>query len=406
MSEKRKDHKGRILKTGEYWDPKGQRYMFRKMVNGERITIIDSDLVELRKKENELLHQIDRGQKISSKSSKITLNEYFDNWLELYAKSGRKATTCTNYNSYYNAYIRETIGKKAIKQVSKADIQRIINDMALEGKKHSTFANLKSCLNIVFECAVDDDLILKNPAKNTQLPQTDSKKRKPVPEEHIKIFLEYVRNSERFSYSYPAFLVLFNTGMRIGELAALTWEDVDTKAGEIHINKSLNRYRKKDYGFTMAVGSPKSKTSVRTIIMNDTVKVALMRLKMQRGKETPILPRGDDSGNVKGEVKGFVFLNNAGNVWIEPAFRDLIIRITEQYNKEAEKKGKEKIEVWQPHQSRHSYTSLAYSAGTDMKAVSHMLGHGDIAVTLNTYAELTEERKKEQETVIKAVRIS
>lgn len=191
-----------------YWlqsQTKGQRYMFRKMVNGERITIIDSDLVELRKKENELLHQIDRGQKISSKSSKITLNEYFDNWLELYAKSGRKATTCTNYKNYYNAHIRETIGKKAIKQVTKADMQQIINNMALEGKKHSTLANLKSCLSIVFECAIDDDIILKNPAKNIQLPQTDSKKRKPVSEEHIKIFLEYVRNSERFSYSYPAF---------------------------------------------------------------------------------------------------------------------------------------------------------------------------------------------------------
>ena len=406
MSEKRKDHKGRILKTGETWDGKGQRYMFRKMVNGERITIIDSDLVELRKKENELLHQIDRGQKISSKSSKITLNEYFDNWLELYAKSGRKITTITNYNSYYNTYIRETIGKKAIKQVTKADIQRIINAMALEGKKHSTFANLKSCLNVVFECAVDDDIILKNPAKNIQLPQTGSKKIKPVPEEHIKIFLEYVRNSKRFSYSYPAFLVLFNVGLRIGELSALTWDDIDFKTSEIRINKSLNRYRKKDYGFTMAVGSPKSKTSVRTIIMNDTVKIALMRLKMQRGKETPILPCVDDSGNVKGEVKDFVFLNNSGNVWIEPVFRELIIRITEQYNKEAEAKGREKIEVWKPHQSRHSYTSLAYSVGADMKAVSHMLGHNSINTTMNVYAELTEEKKKEQEALIKSVRIS
>lgn len=104
-----------------------------------------------------------------------------------------------------------------IKQVTKADIQRIINAMALEGKKHSTFANLKSCLNVVFECAVDDDIILKNPAKNIQLPQTGSEKIKPVPEEHIKIFLEYVHNSKRFSYSYPAFLVLFNVGLRIGE---------------------------------------------------------------------------------------------------------------------------------------------------------------------------------------------
>ena len=174
MSEKRKDHKGRILKTGEYWDPNGRRYMFRKMVDGERVTITDDDLIELRKKENELLHQIDRGRRISGKSAKTTLNEYFDNWLELYAKSGRKATTCTNYKSYYNTYIRETIGKKPITKVSKADIQKIINDMVRDGKKHSTLANLKSCLNIVCDCAVDDDVIVKNPAKNIQLPQTES----------------------------------------------------------------------------------------------------------------------------------------------------------------------------------------------------------------------------------------
>ena len=45
MSEKRKDHKGRILKTGEYWDPNGRRYMCRKMVDGERVTITDDDLI-------------------------------------------------------------------------------------------------------------------------------------------------------------------------------------------------------------------------------------------------------------------------------------------------------------------------------------------------------------------------
>lgn len=261
-------------------------------------------------------------------------------------------------------------------------------------------------MNIVCDCAIDDDIIIKNPAKNVQLPQTDSEKREAVPEEHIKIFLEYVRSNSRYSYSYPAFLVLFNTGIRVGELTALTWDDIDFKAGEISINKSLNRYRKKDYGFTLAVGSPKSKTSIRVIAMNDNVKLALMRLKMQRPQKTPTLPRVDDSGNIKGEVKGFVFLNSAGNVWSEPPFRELIGRITRQYNKEAEKMGKKQIEAWKPHQSRHSYTSLAYSAGADMKAVSHILGHNSINTTMNVYADLTEEKKKEQESVIKTVKIS
>lgn len=92
-------------------------------------------------------------------------------------RCGRKATTCTNYKSYYNTYIKDTIGKKQIAKITKADCQRIINEMVQDGKKHSTMSNLKSCLNIVFECALDDDSITKIPANNLQVPQTESKKR-------------------------------------------------------------------------------------------------------------------------------------------------------------------------------------------------------------------------------------
>ena len=58
------------------------------------------------------------------------------------------------------------------------------------------------------------------------------------------MFMRYVKNSERYSYSYPAFVILFNLGMRIGEMAALTWDDVNFKENTITINKTVNRYRK------------------------------------------------------------------------------------------------------------------------------------------------------------------
>ncbi len=229
MAEKRKDNRGRNLKTGEYYDSKNKRYMFRKMIDGERITITAPDLVELRKQENDLLCRIDRGNKLNTRNARMTLNAYFDFWMETFAKSGRKATTCTNYKSYYNTYIKNTTGKKQIAKITKADCQRIINEMVQDGKKHSTMSNLKSCLNIVFECALDDDIIIRNPAKNLQVPQTESKKRTAIEQRQIDLFMGYVKNSERYSYSYPAFVVLFNLGMRIGEMAALTWEDVNFK---------------------------------------------------------------------------------------------------------------------------------------------------------------------------------
>ena len=406
MVEKRKDSKGRNLRTGEYYDAKNKRYMFRKMIDGERVTITAADLVELRTQEHELLCRMDKGNKLNTRNARMVLNSYFDYWMETFAKSGRKATTCTNYKSYYNTYIKETIGKKQIGKVSKADCQKIINEMIQNGKKHSTMANLKSCLNIIFECALDDDIILKNPAKNLQIPQTESKRRTAIDQKQINLFMGYVKKSSYYSYSYPAFVVLFNLGMRIGEMAALTWDDVNFKKNSICINKTVNRYRKADYGCTVAVASPKSKTSIRKVVMNSIVRKELLKLKMQNNVLTARLPYVDDFGNIRGEVSGFLFGNSCGNVWNEPAFRELIKRIVMKYNKEAEKTGGERIENFCPHMTRHTYTSLAYSAGADVKIVSQNLGHASTSVTLDTYTHLTEDKKREQETVAETIMIS
>lgn len=406
MAEKRKDGRGRNLRTGEYYDSKNKRYMFRKMIDGERVTITAVDLVELRTQEHELLCRMDRGNKLNTRNARMTLNAYFDFWLETFAKSGRKATTCTNYKSYYNTYIKNTVGKKQIGKITKADCQRIINEMIQKGKKHSTMANLKSCLNIVFECALDDDIILKNPAKNLQIPQTEKKERTAIDRRQIDLFMDYVKNSERYAYSYTAFVVLFNLGMRIGEMAALTWEDVNFKENIISINKTVNRYRKKDYGYTVAVASPKSKTSTRNVVMNTVVRTTLLKMKMQNTTHVAGLPFVDDSGNIRGTISNFLFVHTYGNVWNEPGFRELIKRIVEQYNREAEEKHTEKIENFCPHMVRHTYTTLAYSAGADVKIVSQNLGHASTSVTLDVYTHLTEEKKKEQEAVAQVIKIS
>ena len=406
MPEKRKDNKGRNLRTGEYYDEKNKRYMFRKMVNGERGTITSPDLADLRRQENELLCRIDKGSKPKSGSSKVLLNEYFECWMETYAKTGRKATTCTNYKSYYNTYINNTIGKKKITKITKADCQKIINEMTESGKKHSTMSNLKSCLNNIFECAVDDEMILKNPAKNIQIPRTERKKREAIEQNQIELFMRYVKTNGRYQYAYPAFVALFNLGVRIGEMAALTWDDIDFENNIVEINKTVNRYRKADYGFTLGVASPKNKASCRCIPMNNTLKRTFLKLKMQHISYDMQLPYVDDSGHIRGHVQGFLFYNSYGRVWSEPAFRDLILRIIDHYNKEAEKNGTEKIKNFCPHSTRHSFTSLAYEAGVDMKSTSSILGHASTAVTLDTYTHLTEEQKKKREAAIQKIRIS
>lgn len=156
----------------------------------------------------------------------------------------------------------------------------------------------------------------------------------------------------------------------------------------------------------MGVASPKSKTSVRTITMNSIVKTTLLKLKMQNRTSSVALPYLDDSGHIRKQITGFVFLNSVGNVWSEPSFRELINRIVKRYNRDAEKNNKEQIKNFCPHMARHTYTSLAYSAGADVKIVSEILGHASTSVTLDTYTHLTADKKREQEAVVQTIKIS
>lgn len=287
----------------------------------------------------------------------------------------------------------------------KLDCQKIINQMVEDGKKHSTMTNLKSCLTAVFESAVDEDVILKNPARNLQIPQTEVKKRVAMDPEQIKLFMEYVRNSPQYSNTYPEFLFLFNTGVRVGEMAGLTWDNIDFENNVITINKTVNRYRKKDFGFTVALASPKSRTSIRTFPMNDEVRKMFLKEKFRDTPPAAPLPFVDDSGNIRRQVKNIVFSNSFGNAWNEPGFLCLINRIIEAYNREAEETKRKKLENFCPHMARHTYTSFAYSAGADVKAVSEILGHASTSVTLDTYAHLTDEKKRQQEEIVRAIKV-
>ena len=246
---------------------------------------------------------------------------------------------------------------------------------------------------------------LKNPARNLQIPQTEVKKRVAMDPEQIKLFMEYVRNSPQYSNTYPEFLFLFNTGVRVGEMAGLTWDNIDFENNVITINKTVNRYRKKDFGFTVALASPKSRTSIRTFPMNDEVRKMFLKEKFRDTPPAAPLPFVDDSGNIRRQVKNIVFSNSFGNAWNEPGFLCLINRIIEAYNREAEETKRKKLENFCPHMARHTYTSFAYSAGADVKAVSEILGHASTSVTLDTYAHLTDEKKRQQEEIVRAIKV-
>lgn len=405
----RKDKKGRKLRVGEYYDEENNRYIFRKMIEGERHTITDSDLAELRKKETKLMVSIENGTIGNRKLEKLTLDQYFEMWYKNSGKMARKATSLTNCKAYYYAHVKDTeLGRMEISKIRKMHCQKLFNDMIEAGSKRSTLNNMKGCLTMVFSDAEDDNAVVKNPCRNIRFPNSDAEKREPIKMEQVTLFMDFVRNDDEFSVYYNLFIVLFNLGVRVGEICGLTWDCVDREHSLLTIDKSLNRYRKKDYGFTNALGSTKSKNSERTIPFNDLVADALesqRRFQLDSGITPQVISIVDDYGRVIGETGNLVFTRTNGSVWNEPGIVKLIHRIVKKQNDIAAETNSLMLQYFTPHQIRHTYTTLAYEAGADEKAISMRLGHASTQITRDTYTHLRGERKKEQDEIINKVRI-
>ena len=139
--------------------------------------------------------------------------------------------------------------------------------------------------------------------------------------------------------------------------------------------------------------------------MSNDVRKILLKHKLLNIQPVEPVPVVDDYGNIKRKISNLVFVNSQRRVWIEPNFLALINRIIKNYNKEADREHKERIENFCPHMARHTYTTLAYSVGADVKAVSEILGHASTSVTLDIYTHLTDEKKRQQEEVAKSIKV-
>lgn len=401
-AEKRKDDKGRNLRTGEYFNKETGVYQFRKMVNGQRVTVSSKDLAELRKMENETLANLDKGKVIKKG---ITLDRYFEYWFEHFGAMKRKPSTLSLYRFQYTKHIKPFLGSRQLSKLTKVDFQAIFNDLAFKGYKHDTMNSIRSCLNDMFECALDEDLIFKNPVRNVELPQTDTPEKKILTEDQLNTFMNYVKNSAEYSEYYPIFVVLFNTGIRIGELSALTWDCIDFKENTIRICKTVINLDPKIYGVRHAIASTKSKTSNRIIPMNEAVRKSLLELSLNRSGSKVKLPVINDLGRIEGECSDFVFTTRINTTIKEGSMNKVIRTIVKKYNNSAPE-GSVKLDSFTPHVTRHTFTSKAYEAGADMKMVSEMLGHSTTSITLDIYTHMTEKKNEEKKKAINSIKIS
>ena len=186
--------------------------------------------------------------------SSITLGEWLDMCLEVYMKRSLKQSTYISYEGYIRIHLKPSLGGLQLRDITPRLLQEFSNYKAeAEGLAPKTIVNLNLFLHKALSFAVNEGYIPSNPASAINLPQGDK------PQIEILTRDEQVRLIKAsYQHRYGVFirLVLF-TGLRIGEVLGLRWEDLDVQAGLLHIRRTLNRLKKRG-----AVPPGESKTEI------------------------------------------------------------------------------------------------------------------------------------------------
>lgn len=384
MSEKRRDSKNRILRSGESQRKDG-RYAYKytdsfgkpqfvyawKLVPTDKTPAGKRDDISLREKIKEIQKDLDDG--IDTIGKKMTV-------CQLYAKQIRhhgnvRHNTTKGRERLMRILEQDKLGAAAIDSVKLSDAKEWALRMREKGFSYKTISNDKRSLKAAFYMAIQDDCIRKNPFDfqlNTVL-EDNTEPKTPLTAEQEKSLLNFAQYDRVYYKYYDEIIILLGTGLRISELCGLTTADLDFENQTICVDHQLLRSTEKGY----YIETPKTKSGIRQIPMSERVYEALQRVLKNRKTTNPVIVEG---------YCDFVFLNRDGNpktaVNYEVMFRGLAKKYNSRHDSPLPK-------VMTPHTLRHTFCTNMANAGMNPKALQYLMGHSNITMTLNYYAHAT-----------------
>lgn len=393
----RKDTKGRRLKKGESQLKSGKlkgiyKYTWQDSLHKQHSIyswrLVASDSLPKGKRpcdplrdmiarlDNEILAGIDYSLRDR------TLNDYHE--LATSNKSVRESTL----NAIETAWKRVTIAERPVSQIKHSEVVRFLKDLHNEGLSPRYIQRIYGYVVEALELALQDDAVRKNVAKGAydKLGLQTPGMKDSLTNEQENLLFSFMESNPDANRWLNMFTVAAWTGIRIGELLALTWNDVDFKENELIINKSLTYTKNRETGkMEKHITATKTYGSVRTIPMLNAVRSALINQ-----KESTLFKQTE---KIDG-YSNFIFTNMYSKVYTQAQVFTALDRIVKRYNNTADP-GKE-LPRMSPHTFRHTFATRLCEESNNLKFIQDVLGHASADMTLNFYAQCQKEKKHEE----------
>ncbi|GIN38426.1 site-specific integrase [Heyndrickxia oleronia] len=316
---------------------------------------------EAEKALNEIIYELNKGIWIAPQNT--LMKDFAEDWFRSY-KHRLRDTTAEQYESKIKNWIVPLLGNFKVQELKPIHAQRFAGELLVSLNENTAF-KVYSIVNLIMNHAVNLELINKNPFKNLSLVREQKRKVTTWSFEELEHYLKITKKYNAFYYR--VFATAAYTGLRKGELLALTKDDIDFDQKFIKVTKSISETKK-----GVKFGDLKTPSSFRNVAIDDFL-ISILKDQINKNNELK-LKLGSEYHDHK-----LIFCHEDGQIFRPTG-------LNRPFRRYIELSGVPKIKF---HDIRHTHATLLLELGINPKIVSDRLGHASVKMTLDTYSHVS-----------------